>query len=77
MVDTTNPVKKVKKVMIVDDDPFCTQLVKMMLESLGQQVDSAVNGKEGVGMYQKNCKGYKLILMDFHMPEVDGFEATK
>ncbi|CDW74040.1 chemotaxis protein [Stylonychia lemnae] len=77
MVDTTNSAKKAKKIMIVDDDPFCTQLVKMMLESLGQQVDSATNGKEGVGMYQKNCKGYKLILMDFHMPEVDGFEATK
>ena len=28
-------------------------------------------------MYQKNCKGYKGILMDFHMPEVDGFQATK
>lgn len=28
-------------------------------------------------MYQKNCKGYKFILMDFHMPVLDGFEATK
>ena len=28
-------------------------------------------------MYQKNCKGYKAIFMDFNMPEVDGFEATK
>ena len=36
-----------------------------------------MNGREGVGLYQKNCKGYKGILMDFNMPEVDGFEATK
>jgi CheY-like chemotaxis protein len=49
----------------------------MMLEAQGQQVELAGNGKEGVGMYQKNCKGYKCILMDFHMPEVDGFQATK
>ena len=28
-------------------------------------------------MYQKNCKGYKGILMDFHMPEMDGFQASK
>lgn len=28
-------------------------------------------------MYQKNCKGYKGILMDFHMPVMDGFEASK
>ena len=68
---------KIKKIMIVDDDPFCVMLVKGMLESLGEQVDTAEDGKQGVGMYQKNCKGYKFILMDFHMPEVDGFEATK
>ena len=55
----------------------------MMLEQIGQVVDIANNGKESVGMYQKNCKGYKVIqllrccicviFMDFHMPEVDGF----
>ncbi len=37
--------------MIVDDDPFCTMLVKGMLESLGQLVDTAEDGKLGVGMY--------------------------
>lgn len=71
------PAPKVKKILLVDDDPFCTMLVKGMLESLGQIVDTAANGKEGVGVYQKNCKGFKFILMDFHMPEVDGFQATK
>ena len=45
----------------------------MMLEQIGQVVDIANNGKESVGLYQKNCKGYKVIFMDFHMPEVDGF----
>jgi CheY-like chemotaxis protein len=63
--------------MVVDDDMFCSQLVKMMLESIGQTVDLACNGKESIGLYQKNCKGYKMIFMDFHMPEVDGFQATK
>lgn len=75
MVEQRKPaaVPKVKKIMIVDDDPFCCSLVQMMLESLGQECDTANNGKEGVSLYQKNCKGYKGILMDFHMPEVDGF----
>ena len=44
-------VSKVKKILIVDDDMFCTQMVKMMLEGLEQEVDIANNGKEGVGMY--------------------------
>ena len=73
----TAAVVKNKKIMIVDDDPFCCQLVQMMLETLGQECETAGNGKEGVSLYQKNCKGYKGILMDFHMPEVDGFAATK
>ena len=42
---------KVKKILVVDDDMFCTNLVKMMLEGLDQEVDIASNGKEGVGMY--------------------------
>lgn len=42
---------KAKKIMIVDDDPFCIMLVKGMLESLGQTVDTAEDGKQGVGMY--------------------------
>ena len=41
----------IKKVMVVDDDMFCSQLVKMMLESIGQQVDIACNGKESVGLF--------------------------
>ena len=40
-------------------------------------MDLASGGKECIGMYQKNCKGYKVIFMDFHMPEIDGFQATK
>ena len=48
-----------------------------MLEQLEQEVELASNGKECVSLYQKNCKGFKGILMDFHMPEMDGFEATK
>jgi CheY-like chemotaxis protein len=36
---------KTKKIMIVDDDPFCLMLVKGMLEGLGQAVDTAEDGK--------------------------------
>ena len=74
MVETKpKSTKGPRKVMVVDDDMFCSQLVKMMLEQIGQVVDLASNGRESVGLYQKNCKGYKVIFMDIHMPEVDGF----
>lgn len=63
--------------MIVDDDVFCQQIVKMMLDTMGEEVVLANNGKEAIGLYQKNCTGYKVIFMDFHMPEIDGFQATR
>lgn len=47
----TAAVVKNKKIMIVDDDPFCCQLVQMMLETLGQECETAGNGKEGVSLY--------------------------
>ena len=43
--------KKAKMVMVVDDDNFCSELVKIMLTSIGQTVEIANNGKECVGMY--------------------------
>jgi CheY-like chemotaxis protein len=36
-----------------------------------------VNGLEALSMFRDHPDRYNLILMDIHMPEVDGYEATK
>jgi CheY-like chemotaxis protein len=46
-----------------------------MMESWGFEVDIAVNGKEALLLVQQ--KQYDLVLMDIHMPEMDGMEATR
>ena len=48
---------------------------KLLLEQEGAKVDTASNGKEALEM----CKeiSYNLILMDIHMPEMDGFTCAK
>ncbi len=48
----------------------------MMLTKLGEKVDGAPNGKVAVEKFQANGKNYKGILMDFHMPVMNGFDAT-
>jgi CheY-like chemotaxis protein len=45
-----------------------------MFEDLGYHVEIAVNGLEAVILSAE--KPFDLILMDCHMPEMDGFEAT-
>jgi CheY-like chemotaxis protein len=46
----------------------------VMLEKLGCRVDVASNGHEAVGSADRSP--YDLILMDCHMPEMDGYAAT-
>jgi len=46
-----------------------------ILEKLGCQVRLAANGREA--MESAISAPYDVILMDLHMPEVDGFESTR
>ena len=48
----------------------------------GIQSDEAINGKEAVDMvkargYQECCSSYKIIIMDFEMPIMNGLESAK
>ncbi|MGD0844635.1 MAG: response regulator [Geobacteraceae bacterium] len=62
-------------VLVVEDNPVNSEVAQFMLEIMGCRVDLAQNGVEAV---EKAAKApYDLILMDCHMPEMDGFEATK
>ncbi|OIQ26777.1 MAG: hybrid sensor histidine kinase/response regulator [Vibrio sp. MedPE-SWchi] len=62
-------------VLFVEDTIVNQQVVKIMLNNMGLGVDIASNGIEALDMCLSN--EYDLILMDCHMPEMDGYEATK
>lgn len=63
------------KILLVDDNEINREVVKAMLEPLKLNISEAVNGKEAVNMFKKYP--YDLILMDSHMPVMNGEEATK
>jgi CheY-like chemotaxis protein len=50
-------------------------VASLQLNKLGIPVDMAFNGKEAV--QAASSQKYALILMDCHMPVMDGFEATR
>ncbi|BCS35369.1 hypothetical protein TBR22_A45960 [Luteitalea sp. TBR-22] len=64
-----------RRVLVAEDNPVNQRVAVRMLEKLGYSVDVAVDGREAVQMARSGS--YAAILMDCHMPEVDGFEATR
>lgn len=64
------------RVLLVEDDLINQELVHEMLKSLGCRVTSVSGGRKAVEIIQSGSQ-YDLILMDCHMQDVDGFEATR
>jgi len=64
-----------RRVLVAEDNRMNLRLAVRVLESLGLEVDTALDGDEAASMACKNS--YDLVLMDCLMPGVDGFEATR
>ena len=63
------------KILIVDDSPTETSLLRTMLEKNGYSVLTASSGEEGVEMTR--LEQPDLVLMDIVMPGLNGFQATR
>jgi len=65
----------IMKILIVDDQATIIKMVARRLKRFGYEIHSAPNGKIGVEKALELQP--KLILMDMHMPIMDGYEAVK
>ncbi|MDG4550215.1 MAG: ATP-binding protein [Candidatus Contendobacter sp.] len=61
-------------VLVVEDNPVNQEVTRAMLELLGCRVEVAADGRAAVDAVARTA--YDLILMDCHMPVLDGFAAT-
>jgi signal transduction histidine kinase len=64
-------------VLAAEDMEFNREILAKYLEKTGISIDFAENGKAAVSMFKEAPDRYSLILMDVHMPEMDGHEATR
>ena len=64
-----------KRVLVVDDVEVNREILYAMLEETGVILDGAQDGYDAINLTRKNT--YNLILMDLHMPVMDGFTTTK
>lgn len=69
---------KGKRILVVDDDDMSREIFSASLRSTGADVIEAQDGSFAIERITLSNPGfYDLILMDLHMPAIDGFEAAK
>jgi DNA-binding response OmpR family regulator len=66
---------QVSKILVVDDEPEVRKLMEHFLTDRGYQVRLAANGREGLAAI--NSFAPDVVLLDMHMPEMDGLETLK
>jgi CheY-like chemotaxis protein len=63
------------RILLVEDNPVNRMIASEMLEYLGYEVNQAVDGTEAVLAAEQRI--HALILMDCHMPGLDGYAASR
>jgi PAS domain S-box-containing protein len=66
-----------RTILLAEDMELNREIVITLLEETGLRFESAENGGQAVQLFAAAPEKYDAILMDIHMPEMDGFEATR
>jgi DNA-binding response OmpR family regulator len=61
-----------KKILYVEDNPDTNEAVKIILTKSGFEVDTALNGKDG--LKKAIAKKFDLILLDVMLPDMSGWD---
>jgi PAS domain S-box-containing protein len=63
------------RILLADDQPVNRRVATFQLAELGYSADCVTNGREAIAAVAERT--YDVVLMDMHMPEVDGLAATR
>jgi CheY-like chemotaxis protein len=63
------------RILVAEDNEFNAQLLEQLLGRRGHPVRIANNGREALALVEEGT--FDLLLLDVHMPELDGFEVVR
>jgi CheY-like chemotaxis protein len=63
-----------RRILVVDDEPFVCDAVKMMLAFDGHEVETASSGKEALALLEQGR--FDLVITDYAMPTMKGDELA-
>src|SRR5262249_30835696 len=66
-----------RSILMIEDNHEISLLVALVLRVAGATVRTITTGTEGVFVIEQNPKAFDLILMDLHLPGMDGVEVTR
>jgi chemosensory pili system protein ChpA (sensor histidine kinase/response regulator) len=64
-----------QSLLLIDDSLSIRKFVGRMLESAGYEVDTAVDGEDG--LRKASAQNYRLIITDLEMPKLNGYEVIQ
>jgi CheY-like chemotaxis protein len=65
-----------RKILVVEDNDMNMQLVEFLLEEGGYDIVKATSGEEALAL-TRDALGLDLILMDIHLPGMDGLSVVR
>jgi len=63
-----------RRILVVDDEPYVCDAVRMMLAFDGHQVETASSGRDALALFDKGK--YDLVITDYAMPAMKGDELA-
>ena len=66
-----------RKILLAEDVAINREILIALLDGTGVQIEHAENGQIACDMFAASPDAYDMIFMDIHMPEMNGYEATK
>jgi PAS domain S-box-containing protein len=65
------------RVLVAEDNAVNQRLVQRILLNMGCRPTAAENGREALQVLRESASAFDLVLLDLHMPEIDGIAALR